>query len=142
VTLMSFRFFFAILVLNTILGTNNTLGVFITTLWQGSIGLILLSFIMMKKLPNPLYAKPEVLGKGLRSKDRGEKIGGGGERMEDRGERIEGRGERMEDRGERIEGRGERGPFNPQSPILNPGATAPVRHERPKRFVYGEKPVT
>ena len=59
VPLMSLRFFFAILVLNTFLGTNNTMGVFITTLWQGSIGLIILSVVMMKKMPNPLYAKPE-----------------------------------------------------------------------------------
>ena len=128
---MSFRFFFAILVLNTILGTNNTLGVFITTLWQGSIGLILLSFIMMKKLPNPLYAKPEALRTNSRIEDRGE-------RMEDRGERMEDRRGRIGDRGERIEGRGGRDPLNPQATILNPEATAPVRHERPKRFVYGE----
>jgi hypothetical protein len=103
VPLMSLRFFFAILVLNTILGTNNTLGVFVTTLWQGSIGLMILSFIMMKRLPNPLYPKPEALRTGSR-----------------------------------IEDRGSRDTLNPQSPILNPEATAPVRHEKPKRFVYGK----
>ena len=29
--------------------------------------------------------------------------------------------------------------LNPQSPIPDPAATAAVRHERPKRFVYGQK---
>jgi hypothetical protein len=68
VPLMSLRFFFAILVLNTFLGTNNTMGVFITTLWQGSIGLIILSVVMMKKMPNPLYVQTDITsGKGFRN---------------------------------------------------------------------------
>jgi hypothetical protein len=111
VPLMSFRFFFAILVLNTILGTNNTLAVFLTTLWQGAIGLMLLSWLMMKKLPNPLYAKPEKMT--------------GGERGQEEAMRIE-----------EIEARGSP---NPQSSVLNPEPAAPVRHERPKRFVYGKE---
>ena len=122
VPLFSLRFLFAILVLNTLLGTNNTLGVFVTTLWQGTIALLALAFVLMKKLPNPLYATPE-------------KIAGGG-----RGQVEE---SAIEDRGlgggSRIEDSGVRNSLDPQSSILNSEATAPVRNERPKRFVYREE---
>jgi hypothetical protein len=111
VPLMSLRFFFAILVLNTILGTNNTLGVFVTTLWQGSIGLLLLSFIMMKKLPNPLYEKTEAL----------RQMGDGRSIM---GVSAAGSGRRE------VKGGAELSAAKSE--------TAPLHHGRPKRFVYGE----
>jgi hypothetical protein len=142
VPLMSLRFFFAILVLNTILGTNNTLGVFVTTLWQGSIGLFLLSFIMMKKLPNPLYAKPEALRKmGDGISYMGVSAAGSAKReagreVEDR--RWEKEDRETEDRGLRTEGGGPPSSIS-QAPSAAQSEAALVRHERPKRFVY-EKP--
>jgi len=159
VPLMSFRFFFAILVLNTYLATNNTMGVFITTLWQGSIGMILLSFIMMKKLPNPLFVssgqnrefkRPDLVeGKkreaGREVEDRRWEIGPlkpapahpSKSLREIEGKRfragIEDR--ETEDREPRTEDSG-----LPSSNSGNPSAAQPgaaqVRHERPTRFVY------
>jgi hypothetical protein len=135
VPLMSLRFFFAILVLNTILGTNNTLGVFITTLWQGSIGLILLSFIMMKKLPNPLFVssgqnrefkRPDLVESGKRE---------AGREVEDRRWEIGDMGGMKEEQG--TEGR--LPSFNSGNPSAAQSEAEPVRHERPKRFVYGKK---
>jgi hypothetical protein len=134
VPLMSLRFFFAILVLNTILGTNNTLGVFITTLWQGSIGLILLSFIMMKKLPNPLF----VSSGQNRELKRPDFVEGG---KREAGREVEDRRWEIGDRGSKNKEHGTEGRF-PSSNSENPSPAQPedppVRHERPKRFVYGE----
>ena len=131
---MSLRFFFAILVLNTILGTNNTLGVFITTLWQGSIGLILLSFIMMKKLPNPLF----VSSGQNRELKRPDFVEGG---KREAGREVEDRRWEIGDRGSKNKEHGTEGRF-PSSNSENPSPAQPedppVRHERPKRFVYGE----
>jgi hypothetical protein len=133
VPLMSFRFFFAILVLNTYLATNNTMGVFITTLWQGSIGMILLSFIMMKKLPNPLFVssgqnrefkRPDLVEGKKRE---------AGREVEDR--RWEKEDSETEDRGLRTEGGGPPSSIS-QAPSAAKSEAEPVRHERPTRFVY------
>lgn len=100
VPIFSLRFFFAILVLNTVLGTNNTLGVFVTTLWQGTIALLALAFVFMKKLPNPLFVASGPIRKF------------NGPESAESGRRDSGRKEKAE--------------------------TMPVKHNRPKRFVYGE----
>lgn len=121
VPLMSLRFFFAILVLNTFLGTNNTMGVFITTLWQGSIGLIILSVVMMKKMPNPLYAKQVA---SLKMGDGRSDIGG---------QKTEAAGQMAEVGGQQAVISG-----HPSSISENP-STVQQKHERPTRFVYGVK---
>jgi len=58
VPLFSFRFLMAILVLSAVVGSNNTMGVYVTTAWQGFLALLTLSLLIMKTIPNPLYAKP------------------------------------------------------------------------------------
>lgn len=118
VPLLSFRFLFAILLLNTFLGAYNTAGVFVTTLWQGTIGLAGLSILMMKKMTNPLYAQAN----SVSAKDVGLVESGRGQ--------VE---------RPRIEDSGARESLDLQSPILNPEATAPVRHQRPQRYIYENK---
>lgn len=129
VPLFSFRFLFGILLLNTFLGAYNTAGVFVTTLWQGTIGLAGLSLLMMRKMPNPLY----VQAIGVPAKHAGLVESGRGQVERPK---IEERGMVQ---GSRIEDSGVRDSLDPQSSILNPEATAPGKHERPKRFVYGTK---
>jgi hypothetical protein len=161
VPIFSLRFFFAILVLNTLLGTNNTLGVFVTTLWQGTIALLALAFLFMKKLPNPLF----VSSGQNRELKRPDFVEGGkreaGREVEDRRweigplkpapahpskslREIEGKRFRAgiedretEDREPRTEDSGLPSSISQTSSAAQPEA-APVRHERPTRFVYGQ----
>lgn len=105
VPLLALRFLFAVLVLSGTLSSNNTMGVFVTTLWQSTLALLTLGLLLTKKLPNPLY----VQANGTQAKDIGSA-----------------RSERRE-----VEGNGQ-----PSAANLT---DAPVRHERPMRFVYGEK---
>ena len=109
VPLLSFRFLFSILLLNTFLGAYNTAGVFVTTLWQGTIGLAGLSILMMKKMPNPLFVSSGQ-NRELKRPD-----------FVESGNWKAGRGQKAKSENRNAE-------------------TAPARHERPKRFVYGEKP--
>ena len=66
VPLFSFRFLMAILVLSAVISSNNTMGVFVTTAWQGFLALFTLSFLIMKAIPNPLCAKDKTAGRGNR----------------------------------------------------------------------------
>ncbi|NBS54645.1 hypothetical protein EBT23_03630 [bacterium] len=118
VPLLSFRFLLAVAVLSGTLGSNNTGGVFVTTIWQSFLALSTLSILLMKTMPNPLYTKP--------------KAGRKGERIEDRGGRIE---------GEEVSSRKSVVGSHPSaiSDLPSVGQVAPVRHERPKRFVYEKK---
>lgn len=58
VPLFSFRFLMAVLVLSAIVGSNNTMGVFVTTAWQGFLALFTLGLVIMKTIPNPLFVSP------------------------------------------------------------------------------------
>jgi len=118
VPLLSFRFLLAVAVLSGTLGSNNTGGVFVTTIWQSFLALTTLNILLMKTMPNPLYTKP--------------KAGRKGERIEDRGGRIE---------GEEVSSRKSVVGSHPSaiSDLPSVGQVAPVRHERPKRFVYEKK---
>jgi hypothetical protein len=107
--LLSLRFLFAVLVLSGTLSSNNTMGVFVTTLWQSAMALLTLGLLLTEKLPNPLYVSSGP-NRGL---GRSKLVGGVKREME--GE------EKAESENRNAE-------------------TAPVRHERQKRFVYGEKP--
>ena len=112
VPLFSFRFLMAILVLSAIVGSNNTMGVFVTTVWQGFLALFTMSLVIMKTIPNPLYAKPEALPKA-----------GVGRSEVDSHTMAEGK----------------RGQVEVSGHIAAQAEAAPVRHERPKRFTYGKK---
>jgi hypothetical protein len=125
VPVMSFRFLFATLFLTSYLNSNNTLGVFVTTLWQGFIGLCGLSFIMMKQMPNPFFVldkvKWEKKGKGAK-----ENI------EEGRKESEQGVGDIDQAAGcglQAVKSEGEK----------TIETENPMRHDRPTRFVYGKK---
>jgi hypothetical protein len=141
VPLFSFRFLMAILILSAVISSNNTMGVFVTTAWQGFLALFSLSLVIMKTIPNPLYAKPEALRKmGDGRSDMGRKVAGSlkreeGEKVDDRRWEIGNR--ETEDRGLRTEDGG-LASFSPQTPSAARPEAGQERHERPKRFVYGQ----
>lgn len=54
VPMLSFRFLAGLQLLAVLLGSFNTAGVFVTSLWQSLISLGFLAVVLMKKLPNPL----------------------------------------------------------------------------------------
>jgi hypothetical protein len=126
VTLFSFRFLLAILVLSAVIASNNTMGVFVTTAWQGFLALFTLSFLIMKTIPNPLYAKPGALRKmgdhSLSTLEAGPLRGG----RSDMGVSAAGNVKQEVEKKEKAEGENRN------------AETAPVIHQRPKRFVYGE----
>ena len=135
VPLFSFRFLMAILILSAVISSNNTMGVFVTTTWQGFLALFTLSLVIMKTIPNPLYAKPGALrkmGDGRSEMGRNE----AGREVEDRRWEIGGR--ETEDRGLRTEGGGLASSI-PQTPSAAQPEAGQERHERPRRFIYGEK---
>ena len=128
VPLFSFRFLMAILVLSAVVSSNNTMGVFVTTTWQGFLALLTLSILIMKTIPNPLYAKPVASPKmGDGRSPQPQRAGGWATATPSEIERAEGSG-----------GQGSVVSGPPSSISENPSSDL-VRHERPKRFVYGEK---
>ncbi len=128
VPLFSFRFLLAILVLSAIVGSNNTMGVFVTTAWQGFLALFSLSLVIMKTIPNPLYAKPGALRKmGDGKSDMGQNLTGSLKREEGR----------PKDSSQLSEVRGLASSI-PQTPSAAQPEAGQERHERPKRFVYGQ----
>jgi len=107
--LLSYRFLLAVLVLSGLIGSTNTMGVMVTVIWQSFLALTAVSFVLMKKIPNPLYVSPEGVVEGGRREVKGNVAGGQGGQVE---------------------------------ASTQPAAQAedaPARHERPTRFVYGEK---
>ncbi|NCW27166.1 MAG: hypothetical protein EBV83_02525 [Verrucomicrobia bacterium] len=119
VPLFSFRFLLGILVLSAVISSNNTMGVFMTSSWQGFLALTTLAFIIMRKGPNPLYANPEKMA------------GGGREGAQDEGLRLGLSG--AEDGEQRAEAGSER-----HTGVSHQLEEKPERHQRPTRFVYGE----
>ena len=118
VPLFSFRFLMSILVLSAVVSSNNTMGVFVTTTWQGFLALFSLSLVIMRTTPNPLYAKPVA----------SRKMGDGRSEMRDVDKR----------QGTEVGGQGSVVGDHPSSISENP-STVQKTHERPKRFVYGDK---
>jgi hypothetical protein len=112
VPLFSFRFLMAVLVLSAVIGSNNTMGVFVTTTWQGFLALLTLSLVIMRTIPNPLYAKPVA----------SLKMGVG-----------------ISELSSHTMAEGKRGQVEVSGHPPAQVEAAPVRHERPKRFTYGEK---
>ena len=112
VPLFSFRFLMAVLVLSAIVGSNNTMGVFVTTTWQGFLALASMSLVIMQTIPNPLYVRAGA----------GREMGAQSERERER--------------------ECERDPTSLQaSPTREDlrrfeSEAAQLRHERPQRFVY------
>jgi hypothetical protein len=123
VPLFSFRFLMAILVLSAVVSSNNTMGVFVTTTWQGFLALLTLSILIMKTIPNPLYAKPDGLAGGRKGQGAGNAAGYGLQATGDGGvgpTSLQASKAREELR--RVE-----------------DEAVPQKHERPRRFVYGKQ---
>ena len=106
VPLLSFRFLLAVVVLSGTLGSNNTAGVFVTTLWQSFLALMTLNLFLMKTLPNPLYARADAHKNAVGFQNMGGDSGVG------------------------------------VPPSHGQSENVSVRHERPTRFVYGQKKET
>jgi len=64
VPLLSFRFLLAVVVLSGTLSSNNTAGVFVTTLWQSLLALMTINLFLMKTAQNPFFAN-SVIRQGL-----------------------------------------------------------------------------
>jgi hypothetical protein len=118
VPLFSFRFLLGTLVLSAVVGSNNTMGVFITTSWQGFLALVTMGFTIMKETTNPLYVKPGA----LRKMEDGE--------SEDRGLRAEGGPTSLQASPTREELRRVENKAEPEA--------ASEKHARPTRYVYGK----
>jgi hypothetical protein len=128
VPLFSFRFLMAILILSAVISSNNTMGVFVTTAWQGFLALASLSLVIMKAIPNPLYAKPEALRRmGDGRSDMGQNVAGS----------IKREAGRPKDSSQLSEVGGLASSI-PQTPSAAQPEAGQERHERPKRFVYGQ----
>ena len=132
VPLLSTRFLFAVLVLSGTLSSNNTMGVFVTTLWQSTMALLTVSLILTKKEPNPLHTKSEFLARR----------GQGKSQMRDSLVRSAWREVDREKHDGQESRRGlERSSIDHQPEELR-GVEAEaisMKHERPTRVVYGEK---
>jgi hypothetical protein len=118
VPLLSARFLFAVLVLSGTLSSNNTAGVFVTTLWQSGLALITIMVLLTKKFPNPLFVNTSP-DRELRVS----KISGGAKREVNEAGR----------------GNTDREPVAGERSSAGQPETTLMRHERPKRFVYGKK---
>jgi len=126
--MLSYRFLLAVLVMAGLVGSNNTVGVMTTIIWQSFLSLSAVALIFMKKIPNPLYVKAETFSKiGDGRSPQPQRAGGWATATPPETERAEG-----------SSGRGSVVSGHPSSISENPFAVPP-KHERPTRFVYGEK---
>jgi len=110
--MLSFRFLAGVQLMATLLASFNTAGVLVTSLWQSLISLVLLSFVLMKKMPNPLFAKPESVRRLSDGKDGLADHGSGGVRSENDGRSVT------------------------KSSITALAEQGQLRHERPHRYIY------
>ena len=154
VPMLSFGFMFGVLIIGTAISSFNTMGVYVTSTWQSFLALAALSLVLMSKENNPVwkyYAQKlaeklrlrpdpkltktlDEVSSVLKKEDQSRDIGYGISDIE-RDSGVKGlREEKKEEAG-----LGLGISPNPQSPIPDPAATAAVRHERPTRFVYGDK---
>ena len=112
VPMLSFRFLAGVQLMATLLASFNTAGVLVTSLWQSLISLVLLSFVLMKKMPNPLFAKPESVRRLSDGEDGLADHGSGGVRSENDGRSVT------------------------KSSIPALAEQGQLRHERPHRYIY------
>ena len=112
VPMLSFRFLAGVQLMATLLASFNTAGVLVTSLWQSLISLVLLSLVLMKKMPNPLFAKPESVRRLSDGEDGLADHGSGGVRSENDGRSVT------------------------KSSITALAEQGQLRHERPHRYIY------
>ena len=144
VPMLSFGFMFGVLVIGSLIGSFNTTGVYVTTTWQSFLALVGLSFVLMGKLENPVWKYYALkLAQKLKLRGRDPKTEAilkeveavvGPVSLEDGGQpsfapNLAGSGGATE---------GGRPPSS-NSDLPSANEVAPVRNERPKRYVYGDK---
>jgi hypothetical protein len=110
--LLSYRFLLAVLVLSGLIGSTNTLGVMVTVVWQSFLALTAVAFFLMKKIPNPLFVNSLP---NSTSRVTGGTLASTSDDLSKWDVR------------------------KPESTTHNPKVAEPLRHDRPKRFVYGEE---
>ena len=145
VPMLSFGFLFGVQVVAASIASFNTTAVYITSVWQAFLALVAMSFVLMRKGNNPVWKYYALkLAEKLRRKGPDPKLQktleevnsvlAKDERQKDIGYGISDMGgEKAKDGGQEsvVSGR-------PTSISENP-STVQQKHERPTRFVYGEK---
>jgi hypothetical protein len=133
VPMLSFGFLFGVQVISAVVASWNTAGVFVTTAWQSFLALCGLSLFLMAKQNNPVWKYYALkMAEKLKFKKDAKLV----KKLEEVKEVL-----RSEHGGQMAEG----GPTSLQtSPTREElrrveDETAPVKHERPTRFVYGQK---
>ncbi len=119
VPMLSFGFLFGVLIIGTLAGSWNTLGVFVTSAWQSFLALAGLSLVLMRKDNNPVwrfYASKLAEKLRLKGNDPNAK-----KLLQEEADEIGNRESVVSD---------------PPSSISQNPSPAPQTHERPTRFVY------
>jgi hypothetical protein len=150
VPMLSFGFMFGVLVIGTVVSSWNTMGVFVTSLWQSFLALAALSMVLMSKENNPVWKyyamklaeklrlKPDPklaktlaeVNAVLREEEQAAVAEEGDSGVQ--GSRDQGG---VAGAGSLVAG----GSPSSNSGLPSANEAAPVRNDRPKRFVYGEK---
>ena len=143
VPMLSFGFLFGVQLIAVLVGSWNTAGVLITSLWQAFLALVGLSFVLMSKQNNPVWKYYAMkLAEKLRFK-KDPKIEKAVQEMEavaaaTTGYGLQAAGDTRQINGLGIEDRG-LGDSSKAESENRKEETAPVMHQRPTRFVYGKK---
>ena len=126
--MLSFGFLFGVQSIAVLISSFNTAGVFVTSMWQAFLALVVLSFFLMHKANNPVwkyYALKLVEKLKFKSDAKTKKALEEALQNEESAEEL-----RIGDSGSGDSSKAERENRKEK--------TAAVMHERPIRFVYGE----
>ena len=151
VPMLSFGFLFGVQVIAAVVASFNTAGVFVTTIWQSFLALAGLSLFLMSKQDNPVWKyyalklaeklKFKTDAKLKKTLEEVNSVLKKEESEKDIGSGISDIGDNSAESGRRegaVGGQGSVVSGRPASISGNP-SPVPQRHERPTRFVYGEK---
>jgi hypothetical protein len=143
VPMLSFGFLFGVQVIASVVASFNTAGVFVTTVWQSFLALCGLSLFLMSKQNNPVWKYYALkLAEKLKFK-KDPKLEKTSQEVEatvgaTTGYGLQAAGDTGQINGLGIEDRG-LGDASKAESEMRKAEAAPVRHERPTRFVYGSK---
>jgi hypothetical protein len=136
VPMLSFGFLFGVLIIGTLGGSWNTMGVYITSTWQSFLALAGLSFLLMGKQGNPVWKYYAIrLAEKLKLKGKDPNLEALLKELE-AGTRLN-----SEDRGQRAEAGDRESAVDGQGSVVGGSneVKATVFHNRPTRFVYGKQ---
>lgn len=130
VPMLSFGFLYGVQMIAAVVASFNTAGVFVTTAWQSFLALCGLSLFLMSKQNNPVWKYYALkLAEKLKFKSDA--------KLKKTLQEVE--GVLAKEQKEAVAGNGSLVSGGAPSPISESLSTDSVRHERPTRFVYGEK---